>query len=317
MSLQPGLTPNSHTVLLNDEPVDVTYGSVLEPVAMPVIKRMVHLLVNSGATVDDIVVNAKSLGYYYDGKQYIDANGNGVLEWDIDEDVTLEPKYEESVVKLPKIKRNHYSFVGWRTTDGEIINDTLSFANTSMSLTAVFEPNAYTVTYDYKTNGGTACDCETKDVVYKDSIDLSVAAEKEDSTFIGWNTDKDADVGLKSVVMEGEPVTLYAIYAENVPKCAGVSDKMDSKYKAKAKVKTISNGKSAKVNVNTVTKLKTRTISGSSPVSKHHTTGSSHMDVATGVRNYLIYFVGALLLVLIALAACFINRRHFVHKNKR
>ena len=54
------------------------------------------------------------------------------------------------------------------------------------------------------------------DVDYGTSVDLSKTVTKDDYTFLGWNTNKDATSGLNSLTMPAEDVTLYAIYTKNV-----------------------------------------------------------------------------------------------------
>ena len=71
------------------------------------------------------------------------------------------------------------------------------------------------VTYDYWTNGGTTATKETGEVSYNGLADLNVEAKKEGYTFVGWNIDKDAHVGLQTKKIT-EDITLYAIYKKEV-----------------------------------------------------------------------------------------------------
>lgn len=67
------------------------------------------------------------------------------------------------------------------------------------------------VKYDYKTNGGTSASKDTDTVSYEDRADLSVTANKDGYTFVGWNTDPKANFALETVNIT-EDTTLYAIF---------------------------------------------------------------------------------------------------------
>jgi len=73
------------------------------------------------------------------------------------------------------------------------------------------------VTYDYAENGGNSVNTSEKQQYKKDSsIDLTPVATKTGYEFIGWNTDKDATVGLTSLNAGTSNITLYAIYKKDV-----------------------------------------------------------------------------------------------------
>jgi uncharacterized repeat protein (TIGR02543 family) len=80
----------------------------------------------------------------------------------------------------------------------------------------------YTVTYDYRTNGGSSCS-QTEaqlepgaDVTVAIEGDPCVTASKGGWTFLGWNTDKDAEEALASLTMGSQNVTLYAIFSKEL-----------------------------------------------------------------------------------------------------
>lgn len=52
--------------------------------------------------------------------------------------------------------------------------------------------------------------------MYGSNIDLTKTASKEGYTFIGWNTDSDATIGLSSIVMNTAGKTIYAIYQKTI-----------------------------------------------------------------------------------------------------
>ena len=78
------------------------------------------------------------------------------------------------------------------------------------------DENDKKVYYDYATNGGSKVSVEEKSYSYNEKIDLTPIAEKEGYIFVGWNTNKDAKEGLKSLYKEDESITLYAIYKKEV-----------------------------------------------------------------------------------------------------
>ncbi len=71
---------------------------------------------------------------------------------------------------------------------------------------------SHLVTYDYSTNGGSSTTAENEYINEGESINLSYTATKEGYDFIGWNTNKDAQEGLKELTMGTSDITLYAIF---------------------------------------------------------------------------------------------------------
>lgn len=80
------------------------------------------------------------------------------------------------------------------------------------------EFKTHTVTYDYSTNGGTSATKTSASVVEDARIDLTPTASMDGWDFEGWNTDKTAEEGLKSLRMGNEDVTLFAIYGKWIKK---------------------------------------------------------------------------------------------------
>ena len=77
-------------------------------------------------------------------------------------------------------------------------------------------PSTYLLTYDYKTNGGERTDSEGEYLASGSKVDLNIKAYKNGWTFVGWNTDKDALVGLTEYQMPVGTSTLYAIYKKEI-----------------------------------------------------------------------------------------------------
>ena len=72
--------------------------------------------------------------------------------------------------------------------------------------------NDYYVTYDYSTNGGESTNAVNDYVAEGSNVNLEYTATKSGYEFMGWNTNKDATVGLESYSMPSNNVTLYAIF---------------------------------------------------------------------------------------------------------
>ena len=72
--------------------------------------------------------------------------------------------------------------------------------------------NDYYVTYDYTTNGGENSNAVNDYVAEGSNVNLEYTATKAGYEFMGWNTDKGAVTGLKSLSMPSNNVTLYAIF---------------------------------------------------------------------------------------------------------
>jgi len=76
--------------------------------------------------------------------------------------------------------------------------------------------NDYLLTFDYKTNGGKEGTATKYYSTENKEIDLTETANKDGYTFLGWNTNKDAMVGLESFTMPSENTTLYAIFRKEL-----------------------------------------------------------------------------------------------------
>ena len=73
-------------------------------------------------------------------------------------------------------------------------------------------PQSYLVKYDCVTNGGEDCSQNDEYMISGSKINLNKQGNKQGYEFIGWNTDKDALVGLNHLTVENSNITLYAIY---------------------------------------------------------------------------------------------------------
>ncbi len=73
-------------------------------------------------------------------------------------------------------------------------------------------PQSYLVKYDCVTNGGEDCSQNDEYMISGSEVNLNKQGNKQGYEFIGWNTDKDALVGLNHLTVENNNITLYAIY---------------------------------------------------------------------------------------------------------
>ncbi len=88
--------------------------------------------------------------------------------------------------------------------------------NTCKYITSHESSASYTVTYNYSTNGGSSATKTTATAKKGEAIDLTPTATKSGWTFVGWNTDPNANTELTSLKIESLNVTLYAIYKKTL-----------------------------------------------------------------------------------------------------
>jgi uncharacterized repeat protein (TIGR02543 family) len=147
----------------------------------------------------------------------VTVNPNGGT-WDSstsNKNFTLE-YLETTTISNPS--KTGYTFTEWVVSGrGSSINDTIfTMGYEDTTLTANWTINSYKVTYDYSTNGGTSSTKTEATVSYNSAIDLTPTATKSGWTFVGWNTNKDAQTGLTSLTIGTSNVTLYAIYKKDI-----------------------------------------------------------------------------------------------------
>ena len=112
-----------------------------------------------------------------------------------------------------------YTFIGWTGSNGNIPQKEVRIEKGSTGdrkYIANWQVNGYTVTYDYKTNGGSSTTKSTETVNYGERVDLTPTATKAGYVFVGWNTNKDATKRLSSLTMQTSNVTLYAIFSKTI-----------------------------------------------------------------------------------------------------
>jgi len=140
---------------------------------------------------------------------------------------TITKTGENTTISKNTFEKVGYTFIGW-TTKEDGSDDGYNWTNWSgvwkydngeygikeetLTLYARWRINTYTVSYDYRTNGGSSSSKTSDEVDYNQAVDLSPIAVKEGWTFLGWNTDQNAKSGLSSLTMKTSNITLYAIY---------------------------------------------------------------------------------------------------------
>ena len=105
----------------------------------------------------------------------------------------------------------------------------------------------YLLTYDYSTNGGTSVELTEELIASGSNVDLSNTATKEGWNFVGWNTDKDAQIGLENYQMPASNTTLYAIYSKTLKVTYEKGENIDSIGKNEDSCNIYNNGTSCEV----------------------------------------------------------------------
>lgn len=102
--------------------------------------------------------------------------------------------------------------------DGEVIITATTNDGSNLSDTAIIKViSDYIVTFDYQTNGGNSFSESTNTIIAHPNETITLndySAIKDNWTFVGWNTDKDAKESLENITIE-DNVTLYAIYKKD------------------------------------------------------------------------------------------------------
>ena len=144
---------------------------------------------------------------------YMDTAGNYPDKPSVAEDLT--PYYGETLVH----KNLAREIKGLSFNENKTIQEngnrmqTQVKGNTTVRL--YYDRTVCTVTYDYRTNGGTSADKGTVKTYYGADADLSVEAYKNGWEHAGWNTESDSETGLTQYTVTGN-VTLYAVYRKDI-----------------------------------------------------------------------------------------------------
>ena len=113
--------------------------------------------------------------------------------------------------------------------------------------------NQYLLTYDYSTNGGTSVELTEELIASGNNVDLSNTATKEGWNFVGWNTDKDAQIGLENYQMPASNTTLYAIYSKTLKVTYEKGDSVESIGKNEDSCNIYNNGTSCEITLPEIT----------------------------------------------------------------
>ena len=144
---------------------------------------------------------------------YMDTAGNYPDKPSVAED--LKPYYGETLVHKNLAREIKGLSFNENKTIQENGNRTQTQVTGNTVIRLYYDRSVCTVTYDYRTNGGTSADQETVKTYYGADADLSVAAYKNGWEHDGWNTKSDSETGLTRYTVTGN-VTLYAVYRKDI-----------------------------------------------------------------------------------------------------
>ena len=144
---------------------------------------------------------------------YMDTAGNYPEKPSVAED--LKPYYGETLVHKDLAREIKGLSFNENKTIQENGNRTQTQVKGNTTVRLYYDRSVCTVTYDYRTNGGTSADQETVKTYYGADADLSVAAYKNGWEHAGWNTKSDSETGLTRYTVTGN-VTLYAVYRKDI-----------------------------------------------------------------------------------------------------
>ena len=144
---------------------------------------------------------------------YMDTSGNYPDKPSVAE--ALTPYYGETLVHKNLAREIKGLSFNENKTIQENGNRTQTEVKGNTTVRLYYDRTVCTVTYDYRTNGGTSADKETVKTYYGADADLSVAAYKNGWEHAGWNTKSDSETGLTRYTVTGN-VTLYAVYRKDI-----------------------------------------------------------------------------------------------------
>ena len=144
---------------------------------------------------------------------YMDTAGNYPDKPSVAE--ALTPYYGETLVHKDLAREIKGLSFNENKTIQENGNRTQTEVKGNTTVRLYYDRTVCTVTYDYRTNGGTSADKETVKTYYGADADLSVAAYKNGWEHAGWNTKSDSETGLTRYTVTGN-VTLYAVYRKDI-----------------------------------------------------------------------------------------------------
>ena len=122
--------------------------------------------------------------------------------------------------------------------------------------------NQYLLTYDYNANGGTNVELKEEYLTVGSNVDLTNVATKEGWTFVGWNTNKDAKVGLESYQMPNSNITLYAIYTKTLKVTYQKGENIESIGKVEDSCNIYNNNTSCEITLPSITPNKEYIVDG-------------------------------------------------------
>lgn len=169
---------------------NVFFGSIIEDLPVPIkigyeflgwynnaaCEGQAYLKGEMWDTTNNVSLYAK-----WNAKQYI-------INFEGEHSIGIEPiivYYDSPIGELPIVSREGYTFLGWKTNDGNYYNDNLVWkGDQSITLTSDWSANDYTITLN--ANGGKLNGLNTISVKYNGSLSTKTTVTREGYTFEGW-----------------------------------------------------------------------------------------------------------------------------------
>ena len=144
-------------------------------------------------------------------------NNITVAKYNYDAKPTSETSvYKISPYKVSNITNNSKINVKYNIMNGakdiSEINKVNNFQSSYQSNIGIDDNETHIVTYKYLAENGEETTVGSQLYAKDEDIDLSITVSKDGYKFLGWNTDKNATVVLKTLKMGSQDITLYAIF---------------------------------------------------------------------------------------------------------
>lgn len=166
----------------------------------------------------DATAKVYKVDFKYDRKKFkliVNTNGGNLIS-DFSEEY-----YFGQEIELTLPKKDYYNFKNWNANNGSIVNNILTMPASDVTLTAVYTPIEYQITYELN-NGTPASELKTK-YTFEDQFTLP-QVEKEGFIFDGWSTNlsdnKDKNVFVKNsygnlyYIANFTPITYEVLYID-------------------------------------------------------------------------------------------------------
>ena len=167
---------------------------------------------------DENEIYEKNVQMYINNCNDINVENNiTVAKYNYDAKPTSETSvYKISPYKVSNITNNSKINVKYNIMNGakdiSEINKVNNFQSSYQSNIGIDDNETHIVTYKYLAENGEETTVGSQLYAKDEDIDLSITVSKDGYKFLGWNTDKNATVVLKTLKMGSQDITLYAIF---------------------------------------------------------------------------------------------------------